>query len=310
MSLEIRSFRVSNGKKGNGKNGKEQPRFWVTDHLLSNFYNQTRAEYYRQLAAASRSAEGPMAFVAYAVRGLRDALYEQIGHACQPLSWVLLWVGRTEAILGFSVAEFDRKADPWSGRMPAANAENPADRVVEVYAAANAIEAHELCAVLAEEGIQSQVVGEQLGGAAGCLPLGEAIAPRIWVREADAARSRKIINEWTSQSHQEWLDPLDGDDQDELDEETEENAPQASGDWCRWFGQALAMVSAVCFVLGSVWAAYDGIALHTHQGLAKGKLVARLPYFSFSFFARLAISWKRSAFSVEPSLRCMAARLL
>jgi hypothetical protein len=64
--------------------------------------------------------------------------------------------------------------------------ETAADHVVDVYSAANGLEAHGLCAVLEERGIHTQVVGESLGTAAGSLPLGEATAPRIWVREGDA----------------------------------------------------------------------------------------------------------------------------
>jgi Fic family protein len=50
----------------------------VAAHLLSNFYNQTRAEYYRQLDRAGKSPSGPIDFLFYALRGLRDALDEQI----------------------------------------------------------------------------------------------------------------------------------------------------------------------------------------------------------------------------------------
>ena len=50
----------------------------VAAHLLSNFYNQTRAEYYRQLDKAGKSPSGPIGFSFYALRGLRDALDEQI----------------------------------------------------------------------------------------------------------------------------------------------------------------------------------------------------------------------------------------
>jgi len=47
-------------------------------HLLSNFYNLTRTEYYRQLDKAGR-AEGRMSeFVAYACQGLVDQLKEQL----------------------------------------------------------------------------------------------------------------------------------------------------------------------------------------------------------------------------------------
>lgn len=50
-----------------------------TAHLLSNHYNQTSAEYYRQLDRASRSGGDVVPFVEYAVRGLVDGLREQLG---------------------------------------------------------------------------------------------------------------------------------------------------------------------------------------------------------------------------------------
>jgi Fic family protein len=49
----------------------------IAAHLLSNFYNQTRLDYYRSLEAA-RSQDGPLKFLMYAMRGLRDSLDEQI----------------------------------------------------------------------------------------------------------------------------------------------------------------------------------------------------------------------------------------
>ena len=47
-------------------------------HLLSNHYNQTRAEYYRQLNHASKSGGDVLPFIEYAVQGLVDGLREQI----------------------------------------------------------------------------------------------------------------------------------------------------------------------------------------------------------------------------------------
>ena len=47
-------------------------------HLLSNHYNETRDQYYAQLAQASRSGGDVMPFINYAVQGLRDQLAEQI----------------------------------------------------------------------------------------------------------------------------------------------------------------------------------------------------------------------------------------
>jgi len=48
-------------------------------HLLSNHYNTTRDEYYRQLDATSRQHGGdPIPFLMYAIRGLRDELRAQL----------------------------------------------------------------------------------------------------------------------------------------------------------------------------------------------------------------------------------------
>lgn len=49
----------------------------VAAHLLSNHYNQTRDEYYRQLSVASKSGD-PLPFVDYAAQGFVDALDDQI----------------------------------------------------------------------------------------------------------------------------------------------------------------------------------------------------------------------------------------
>jgi Fic family protein len=47
-------------------------------HLLSNFYNQTRMEYCRQLDHASKAGGKMDEFIAYAARGLVDQLREQL----------------------------------------------------------------------------------------------------------------------------------------------------------------------------------------------------------------------------------------
>jgi Fic family protein len=47
-------------------------------HLLSNHYNATRSEYYRQLAHASKSDGDLVPFLVYAARGFVDGLREQL----------------------------------------------------------------------------------------------------------------------------------------------------------------------------------------------------------------------------------------
>jgi len=59
-------------------------------HLLSNHYNQTRAEYYRQLDAASRSGGDLVPFIEYAVQGFADALRSQI-EVIREQQWEVAW---------------------------------------------------------------------------------------------------------------------------------------------------------------------------------------------------------------------------
>jgi len=49
----------------------------IVSHILSNFYNQTRPEYYRQLDKA-RKARDLTHFIKYAVQGFRDGLRENL----------------------------------------------------------------------------------------------------------------------------------------------------------------------------------------------------------------------------------------
>ncbi len=59
-------------------------------HLLSNHYNQTRTEYYRQLQAASESGGDVLLFVSYAVQGLVDGLREQLDEI-RTQQWDVAW---------------------------------------------------------------------------------------------------------------------------------------------------------------------------------------------------------------------------
>lgn len=47
-------------------------------HLLSNHYNQTRTDYYRQLRDASRGDGSALPFIGYALQGFVDGLHEQL----------------------------------------------------------------------------------------------------------------------------------------------------------------------------------------------------------------------------------------
>lgn len=49
-------------------------------HLLSNHYNETRSDYYRQLRRSSRVENGAMGFIIYSLQGFVDGLQGQMAH--------------------------------------------------------------------------------------------------------------------------------------------------------------------------------------------------------------------------------------
>lgn len=63
----------------------------VAAHLLSNHYNQTRAEYYRQLDLAHKKGGDPIGFIEYALQGFVDGLREQ-SHTVREQQIMVHWV--------------------------------------------------------------------------------------------------------------------------------------------------------------------------------------------------------------------------
>ena len=61
----------------------------IASHILSNFYNETRSEYYRQLHQANHDRD-LSAFVAYAVEGYRDGLLATL-RAVQQIQFTAAW---------------------------------------------------------------------------------------------------------------------------------------------------------------------------------------------------------------------------
>jgi Fic family protein len=58
-------------------------------HLLSNHYNLTRSEYYRQLDRAGKTGD-VVSFIQYAVQGFLDSLRQQIGQIWEQ-QWDVTW---------------------------------------------------------------------------------------------------------------------------------------------------------------------------------------------------------------------------
>lgn len=67
---------------------------------------------------------------------------------------------------------------------------------VEVYAAADTLQAHFLKNLLQDSGIEARVMGESLRAVAGGVPPGQATAPQLSVPKADGARARRLIEAW------------------------------------------------------------------------------------------------------------------
>jgi Fic family protein len=59
-------------------------------HLLSNHYNQTRPDYYRQLDRASKSGGDVVPFLEYAAQGFIDGLREQL-EVIREQQWDVAW---------------------------------------------------------------------------------------------------------------------------------------------------------------------------------------------------------------------------
>lgn len=68
-------------------------------HLLSNHYNLTRSEYYRQLDRASRSGGEVVPFLKYAVQGLLDGLREQVAEI-RKYQLEIMWSNYVHEVFG------------------------------------------------------------------------------------------------------------------------------------------------------------------------------------------------------------------
>jgi len=77
-------------------------------HLLSNHYNRTRDEYYRQLEYASKSGGDIMPFLLYAVRGFVDQFRKQLLQVKRQL-WDITWINHVHSTFGGEKTPSDRR---------------------------------------------------------------------------------------------------------------------------------------------------------------------------------------------------------
>ena len=65
-------------------------------HLLSNHYNETGNEYYRQLDKSSRAPDGAMGFILYALQGFLDGLDSQMTELRKQI-WRDVWTNHVRS---------------------------------------------------------------------------------------------------------------------------------------------------------------------------------------------------------------------
>ncbi|MCK4549194.1 MAG: Fic family protein [Candidatus Krumholzibacteria bacterium] len=69
----------------------------IAGHLLSNHYNQTRTEYYRQLDLSHQAENNVFSFLEYALRGFIDGLKEQI-NVIKDQQMTVHWINHVHSV--------------------------------------------------------------------------------------------------------------------------------------------------------------------------------------------------------------------
>lgn len=110
----------------------------VAAHLLSNHYNETRTNYYRQLENASKSGGDLNPFLAYAAKGFVDQLQQQLNSVHE---WILqaTWTNYVHSLFTGSTATAKRQRDlvlalPFDNFVPRAKLTSLTPGLAEAYA--------------------------------------------------------------------------------------------------------------------------------------------------------------------------------
>jgi len=77
-------------------------------HLLSNHYNLTRPEYYRQLDSASKSGGDILPFINYAVSGFVEGLHKQLEEIWEQ-QWHIVWENYINEFFGEAESAFRKR---------------------------------------------------------------------------------------------------------------------------------------------------------------------------------------------------------
>jgi cell filamentation protein, protein adenylyltransferase len=111
-------------------------------HLLSNHYNLTRDRYYRELDLASKSGQGTLGVLSYAIEGFIDGIREAIGMVRQQqieVAWVNYVHERFASLPNTKASERQRSlvlAMPMGTVVPREDLEGLTPKVARLYAGA------------------------------------------------------------------------------------------------------------------------------------------------------------------------------
>lgn len=127
-------------------------------HLLSNHYNQTRSEYYRQLDRASKSGGDPLPFIEYAVAGFVDGLSEQL-QMIREEHWNTVWRNHIHEMFRDKKTESDTRQRQLALDLSNTKDSIPLSKITEVSARIARAYAHKTTKTISRD----LLILEQLG---------------------------------------------------------------------------------------------------------------------------------------------------
>jgi len=68
--------------------------------------------------------------------------------------------------------------------------------IVEIYSAANSIEAYAMANALKAAGVKARVVNEFVQMGVGLMPCTQPVTPKVWIRREDEAHARGLLKQW------------------------------------------------------------------------------------------------------------------
>jgi hypothetical protein len=148
------------------------------------------------------------------------------------------------------------------------------DHIVEVYAAADSFEAERLREHLADAGIQTTIVGDEINHVAGSMPYGGIASPRLWVHERDKDAAAELIEEWLANKAGADTTATDSNEpssESDVEEESDQEVAPAEVEGISAFGKLLMLLGFGCILLGASfgWSNYQIVEAYSEQTEAR-----------------------------------------